>query len=200
MTENTLLAINIRGTHGSGKSVVPNLVVKRDPDIRMIKNKKGSNKPIMVSPRYKLIILGKYTGEGGGGIDNIKPAALYTDMLLDACKLAHKYGYDILFEGQILAGVYPLSSKMFSIAKEQCITPVILYLDVPHDQCVTNILKRNGGKPIHEEYVEQKHRAVWGNTKKRLDEEGIPSIVFRPKQSKKALFHAVRQLRRIYHG
>lgn len=154
------LLVNIRGTNGSGKSTIPVLMKKNDPDTyEVIKPHHGKARKILtVYPNYGWIALGSYDYQVGG-LDRF-PNKAFTEKVLRYALTKYK-NYNILMEGILAATTYSTYAQLFrEIETEFTIQPVIYYLMPPVETCVKRIKKRNGGKPFKEELVYAKYNMM----------------------------------------
>ena len=150
--------INVRGCNGSGKTTLLRCLA-RDPLCRVINVIVPDHKPIPVT--YcpgGIAIIGDYTPAAAGattaGLDRIKTQAA-------AKSVAELVGRDpdvkaVLFEGVVVSTIYGPWQE-WSKANGGMIWA---FLDTPLQTCLERIQARNGGKPIKEDQVADKHRTI----------------------------------------
>jgi len=161
--------VNIRGTNGAGKSTIPMSMIQNDPEMRVEAlgtNKKGGpGAPyITVFPQYRWVALGSYHAKTGG-LDTYKTNAM-TKMALDYA--IDKYPeYDVLMEGIIASTIKSTYAIWFQeIEKEHPeIQVIVLSFVPPLEVCLARVQQRNGGKPVREDQIASKWRAVKRNVR-----------------------------------
>lgn len=150
--------INVRGCNGSGKTTLLRSLA-RDPLCRVINVIVPDHKPIPVTYAPDgIAIIGDYTPAAAGattaGLDRIKTQAA-------AKAVAELVGRDpdvkaVLFEGVVVSTIYGPWHE-WSKANGGMIWA---FLDTPLEVCLKRIQERNGGKPIKEDQVADKHRTI----------------------------------------
>lgn len=149
--------INVRGCNGSGKTTLLRCLV-RDPLCRVINVIVPDHKPIPVTyAPGGIAIIGDYTPAAGAttaGLDRIKTQAA-------AKAVAELVGRDpdvnaVLFEGVVVSTIYGPWQE-WSKANGGMIWA---FLDTPLEVCLKRIQERNGGKPIKDDQVADKHRTI----------------------------------------
>lgn len=173
--------INVRGCNGSGKTTLLRCLA-RSPDCRLVevhqpvwraedfdhedapeqvltKVGKPKGRPIVatVTPD-RLAILGDYTPASAGattaGCDRISRQADVKAALLAMGKLPDVDA--ILFEGIIVSTIYS-SWQEFS---REVGGMTWAFLNTPLDVCLKRVQERNGGKPVKEDQIADKHRGI----------------------------------------
>ncbi len=149
--------INVRGCNGSGKTTLLRCLA-RDPLCRVVNVTVPDYKPIPVT----------YTPDGIALIGDYTPAARVAIVGLDRIKtqaaakaVAELVGRDpdvkaVLFEGVVVSTIY---GPWVDWSKANG-GMIWAFLDTPLEVCLKRIQERNGGKPIKEEQVAAKHRAI----------------------------------------
>ena len=168
--------INVRGCNGSGKTTLLRSLAKALQPLSRGAVSPPDHKPIPVTYCHGgIAILGDYTPEATGttaGCDRIKTQ--------DATKRALEIiGRDpevkvVLFEGVVV-------STIFGPWKDwaECTAPGPLwwvFLDTPVSLCLRRIQQRNGGKPIKEELVTDKHLTI-SRVRDKADQAGLNVVV-----------------------
>jgi len=164
--------INVRGCNGSGKTTLLRLLAK-DPLCRVdtlnvtheVKNKDKSGKvrvyhppiPVTYCPNG-IAILGDYTPAAAGattaGCDRIKTQEATKNALeLIAQDPNVKF---ILFEGIVVSTIYG-PWKEWAEANGGM---AWAFLDTPLDLCLARVQERNGGKPVKEDQIADKHKTI----------------------------------------
>lgn len=178
------LLVNIRGCNGSGKSTIP-MSMMDDPDMYVIeKPYKGKRKKILtVFPTYKWIALGTYFNKTGG-LDVFPNNELTQKALWYALKKFPEY--NIMMEGVIASTIKSTYVNLFHEVEEKYPDTKIIIVNFvpPFEVCLDRIQKRNGGKPIKEEIVRRKWKAVNRNVQAFKDEGFITLKVDTSKVSK----------------
>lgn len=152
--------INVRGCNGSGKTTLLRCLA-RSPDCRVVSvdTAEPGIKPIPVTITPEgYAIIGDYTRAGDGqttaGLDRIKTQA--------AAKRAAELAAGlegvkvVLFEGVVVSTIYG-PWRDWAEANGGMIWA---FLDTPLEVCLRRIQERNGGKPIQEQQVADKHRTL----------------------------------------
>ena len=150
--------INVRGCNGSGKTTLLRSLA-RDPLCPVTNVIVPDHKPIPVTyAPGGIAIIGDYTPAAAGattaGLDRIKTQAA-------AKAVAELVGRDsdvkaVLFEGVVVSTIYGPWQE-WSKANGGMIWA---FLDTPLEVCLKRIQERNGGKPIKEDQVADKHRTI----------------------------------------
>lgn len=149
--------VNLRGTNGSGKSTVARALLGpehlRQPAILApYRTPKGAQRYVQgtLNPELDLIVVGPYRTDCGG-CDAIKTQ----DLVKESVRIAATLARNVLFEGIIISTLY---SGWATFAESTPFTWA--YLDTPVELCLARIQERNGGKPIKENLVRDKHAAI----------------------------------------
>lgn len=155
--------INIRGCNGSGKTTLLRSLVKREGGgVVKMSPAFGDHKPIpfTITPAGTAI-LGDYRPPAPGqqeattaGCDRVKTQ--------DATKAALEWAASdpsvsvVLFEGVVVSTIYGPWKEWAARNGGMAWA----FLDTPLDICLQRIQARNGGKPIQEDQVADKHRTI----------------------------------------
>lgn len=165
------MIVAVRGPNGSGKSSIP-MSMLDDPDKKIVtKPWHGKQRNIYtVFPTYGWVTLGSYLIKTGGldQFDN-------NDMIKKAFWYAIKHysdKYNILMEGSIASTIYSTYANMFQEALDKYpdLEIQVVSLLPPVEECIKRIYKRNGGKPIKEDLVNEKWKATKRSHKHFLDD------------------------------
>lgn len=178
--------INVRGCNGSGKTTLLRCLA-RHPDCVVVVYQvpaRGNEIPpellkipVTFTPDG-LAIVGDYTPAAAGsttaGCDRIKTqdAAKAIVKLLTECMPPVRA---VLFEGIVVSTIYG-PWRDFNLHKLGG-RMIWAFLDTPLDVCLKRIQERNGGKPIKEDQVADKHRTIARVREKALkDGERVADI------------------------
>lgn len=127
------MIINIRGTHGSGKStILRNLINYYDS----VPDNRGERKPHgykLESPYGIIWVVGSYERECGG-CDTIQPYSLIWPRVVEYSETGH-----VLFEGALVSNSYGNIGRDSECYGSEF---VFAFLDTPLDVCIQRILKR----------------------------------------------------------
>lgn len=168
--------INVRGCNGSGKTSLLRRLAARSSFCEVVplfqpvypedQDKAGKRRGALVEATVLdngVAIVGNYSPENSGcttaGLDRIATQA-------DAKKAALLAGQlpgirAVIFEGIIVSTIYQ-GWRDFSgeVARLTGRGMIWAFLETPLDECLTRISRRNGGKPIDESLVRDKHRSI----------------------------------------
>lgn len=128
------MIINIRGTHGSGKSTVLRQFL--DNYKSQVIQPEGVHKPegyLCLTPFGDVYIVGSYK-TACGGCDGIQPYALIWPRVLDYATRGH-----VLFEGALVSNSYGNIGRYSEMFGDQF---VFAFLDTPLKTCIDRILER----------------------------------------------------------
>lgn len=155
--------VYVHGTNGSGKSTLARAVIASAGGVAVVETIPGHKKAHLTVSRAGPVFVGRY-GTACGGADGLHPYASIFDAV--ASSEAHVFA-----EGLITPGV-ETCRRLAGMAEEH----LFIVLDVPPEQCVTNVLKRRArkgtDKPYNPDNLYRKHRSAlsWGD---RLDSAGL---------------------------
>lgn len=152
--------INVRGCNGSGKTTLLRCLA-RDPLCRVINVIVPDHKPIPVTYAPDgIAIIGDYTPAAAGattaGLDRIKTQAAAKAVAELVGRGRDPDVKAVLFEGVVVSTIYGPWAE-WSKANGGMIWA---FLDTPLEVCLKRIQERNGGKPIKEDQVADKHRTI----------------------------------------
>lgn len=178
------MIVNIRGTNGSGKTTLVRSLIamgngSAQVDLAPYFTKGGKERFVpgttFILPNGKTCCaVGNYAGPNCGGCDTIKTQDLICASVEDAAK---RFDH-VLFEGVIVSTLYSRYAKLDAemYRKYEQMT-VWLYLLTPTKLCLNRIQKRNGGKPINEQLVEDKVRAITITMNKAFTDERAVKLI-----------------------
>jgi thymidylate kinase len=189
------LIVNLRGTHGSGKSTAVTKLMKAHHTELVVEVTTGKERPLV----YKLVgtkldgaplgptyIIGPYE-TACGGCDAIQPYANIWPLVEKYAKKGH-----VVFEGALVSScVGSLGEAMAARRKKDC---VVAYLDTPLQTCLDRIVKRRAKKgntkPLNPKNTESKFKSV-AATRTRFEELGVRTITINHKKAVAQLFEAL---------
>lgn len=149
--------INVRGCNGSGKTTLLRRLGVLTSCVRLIEV--PDHKPIPVSfTTDGFALIGDYSPEATGttaGLDRIKTQAAAKEVIQRTAAL-NPHVKAVLFEGVVVSTIYGPWQE-WSKANGGMYWA---FLDTPLDICLKRIQERNGGKPIKEDQVADKHRTI----------------------------------------
>jgi hypothetical protein len=168
------MIVNLRGTHGSGKStVVAKILAKYDHEPLESEQKRSGLKTlvysVMLRPRQaageRLIVIGNYD-TACGGCDGIQPY----DRIWPLVDRYGTLGYNVLFEGALVSSSYGNIGRASEPYGDNF---VFAFMDTPLDVCLLRIkarrLAKGNEKPLDPTNTEFKFHAV---AKSRIKMEG----------------------------
>ena len=149
-----LYFISLRGANGSGKSSIAHHLVKSDPDAVYIYVNGLKKIAFTYCPNYNILLLGGYKTQCGGC------DTLVMKQIVPLLKLAWMTTANVIYEGAIVGDS---KASYYDRLKELNNTLFhrkwgFAYLHMTAEECIARVYKRNGGKPIKEDMVRQKHR------------------------------------------
>jgi hypothetical protein len=150
--------VNVKGANGSGKSTIPLQLQQSDPDSFIVVSDTFGPKQVVatVFPSYGWLALGEYRTQCGG-CDAIGAG----DDIQLSLRLAWLLDYDILFEGVIVADIrstyHQLLVHLNNSERYADRRAIMLFPTTTVEECLRRIQARNGGKPINEQLVRDKH-------------------------------------------
>lgn len=161
------MIINIRGTHGSGKSHLIKQLLKRYVAQPTDVDKKGrpNNYVMPLSNGSKLYVVGPYYN-ACGGCDAIQPYSLIWPRVVEFAKVGH-----VLFEGALVSSSYGNIGRSSEVYGRSF---VFAFLSTPLDVCLDRIrrrrLARGNTKPLDPKNTEYKYNDIERSVPKIRDE------------------------------
>lgn len=171
-TREVSVIVNIRGTHGSGKStVVKKIMEKYGAAVVEHEQKTRSTRPLVYKvimpgdPLKWLFVIGPYTS-ACGGCDAIQPY----DRIWPLVDKYGALGYHVLFEGALVSSSYGNIGRSSEAYGDNF---VFAFMDTPLDVCLERIVARRAAKgnfkPLDPTNTEFKFHAVNSSRAKIID-------------------------------
>jgi len=160
------MIINLRGTHGSGKStIVRKVMEKGEFQPHFVE---GRKRPLAYYDHLKTLFIPGHYEKDCGGCDTI----LEVEHVFDIVKNAAGQGWSVLFEGILAQHSAP---RLIEVAK--LFPPVIvIILTTPLEACVKSVLERRAAsgndKPLNQDNIRREFRSV-ESAARRLRGEGL---------------------------
>lgn len=163
--------IHLRGGSGSGKtSTVKSFISKGDYKLKYITIGRKQY-PLMYDDKQEIICTGKYDETACCGLDGA----------IDSVSIMQKYLWRlmkdfkpkmIVFEAVMYGKTFKFGYELHCICKKLGFKYIGILLQPTLEQVFENISKRNGGKPIKEELIQNAYFSNYSATKK-LRENGV---------------------------
>ena len=150
-----MVAIQIRGTSGSGKTWIIKKLMNEYKFTPVIVNEKIFG---YKSKQLNVFIPGRYE-TACGGCDTIKTQ----DEICRRVKLGIKNGYSVLFEGLLSSHLAERFFKLYSELNESNVDSYFIFLNTPLSTCEENINKRRleaGKSPKKAKTVESHYHST----------------------------------------
>ncbi len=149
------MIINIRGTHGSGKSTIVRALLDKYAHQPLGEGKRPEGYKVAVPELNKpLYVVGPYV-TACGGCDAVQPYALIWPRVLTYARRGH-----VVFEGALVSSSVGEIGRAMALRKD-C---VVLFLDTPVEVCLERIQKRRLARgsldPLNPKNTVSKHRSV----------------------------------------
>ncbi len=183
------MIVNLRGTNGSGKStVIFQLLDGKTVEVVPLasyQSKAGRERFVegYLCQELDLVVVGKYA-TACGGCDGIPTQ----DLICESVRKASTLAQNVLFEGVIVSTLF---SRYSDLAKELG-GFTFAYMDTPLETCLARIQARNGGKPIKEDLVASKVRAIL-STKEKARSAGHQVLDVPHKDATKSILNLIRR-------
>lgn len=180
------MIINLRGTHGSGKSTAVAKLMQEyfcEP-IFAASNDKRPIAYKLTGAKEPVFIIGPYETQCGG-CDAIQPYASIWPLVLKYSKKGH-----VFFEGALVScSIGSIGEAM--VKRKDC---VVAYLDTPLQTCIERIQKRRAKKgdtrPLNPKNTEAKFKSV-AVTRAKFETLGVQCVTIRHKQAVKDLLEVL---------
>lgn len=176
------MILNLRGTHGSGKSTAVMSLIKKFGSTRLSPIPATSKRPeayalIVSGLKRPVFVIGPYTSQCGG-CDAIQPYARIWPLVVEYAKRGH-----VVFEGALVSCSLGSIGEAMVKRKKDC---VVAYLDTPLEVCVERIVarraKKGNDKPLNSKNTELKFKSI-GNTRPRFEAAGVRCVTINYKKA-----------------
>jgi predicted kinase len=191
------MILNIRGTHGSGKSTLVRKLLDSGTTMAAV-NEDGSpsdaKRPagyvVFGLPGMKkgaaMYVVGPYE-TACGGADAIQPYDLIWPRVLEYARKGH-----VIFEGALVSSsVGNIGREMAARRQKDC---VVLFLDTPVQVCLDRIAKRRAAKgderPLNPKNTTVKHHAV-EVSRPKLEALGLRCVTLHHRKAFKELMEVI---------
>jgi hypothetical protein len=182
--------LNIRSTHGGGKSTAVVELMKLHTTVTPLEvNAKG--RPLIYQLTHKTLgskptyVIGAYE-TACGGADGIQP---YNRIWPLVEKYAKKG--NVVFEGALVSCSLGSIGEEMVARKRSC---VVAYLDTPLEVCIERIqkrrLKKGNTQPLNPKNTELKFKSI-GNTRPRFEALGVRCVTIDYKKAARQLFEVL---------
>lgn len=143
------MIVNIRGTSGSGKSTLVRRVMSVAGErVTLTKKHLTKEKDVVAGyefPMSKLLVVGPYPNEAGGGCDNYSTPGV-ADWFVATIADGVSRGLNVVYEGQI-AGKWS-TERCVKLSRLSPMT--VILLTTPLDVCLASIAERRAARGITE--------------------------------------------------
>lgn len=168
------MIINIRGTHGSGKSTLVRSLINRYKGVPLdpVKGKPAGYRLIVPWLTRGLYVVGSYE-TACGGCDGIQPYALIWPRVEDYAALGH-----VLFEGALVSSSY---GNIGRASEKYGDAFVFAFMNTPLKTCLGWIAARRAArgveKPLNPANTVHKYESIMSSIPKIRDEFGRRVVV-----------------------
>lgn len=167
------MIVNVRGTHGTGKTTVVRRVMEHYPKRKAVFLPEGRRLPIGYICKRKgsrpLFVPGSYEHPITGGCDNIPKV----DLIYGQIRKYAKRGFDVLYEGIVAQHSTPNIMQMH----ERGMDVHVVVLDLPIKKALKGVKsrrkKRGETKPFNPLNTEKEGRDIISSSE-RLRDAGVP--------------------------
>lgn len=158
--------IQIRGCNASGKTTTVRQFIQRNNfEIKEI-NIKGKKTFITTNNDNSIVVLGRYDKKTGGCDLFDNKEHVFNTIIWIIMNLRPQI---IIFEGLIYSFTYKFASVLSDYVRNYKYKYVGICLYISPELSLTRLYKRNGGKPVKENLIYAKTKAMMGAYKKLFD-------------------------------
>lgn len=171
------MILNVRGTHGSGKSTIALELLKKYTHEALGTGKRPEGYKLLIPGLHKyLFLVGPYA-TACGGCDAIQPYDLIWPRVLLYAKKGH-----VLFEGALVSSSVGNIGRAMA-ARKDC---VVGFMDTPLEECLRRIQARRAARgderPLNPHNTTVKHQAV-ERSRPKLEELGLRCVTINHKRA-----------------
>ncbi|MBV5296647.1 MAG: hypothetical protein JZU64_00580 [Rhodoferax sp.] len=163
--------VYVHGTNGSGKSTLARAVIAAAGGVTGVSCIVGAPKATWThTGAAGVVLVGKY-GNACGGVDGLAPYASIKDIVANNAG----FGRSIMAEGLITPGVETCQHLADTVDEA-----LFIFLDVPVERCITNVLSRRARKGTTKDYDPAnllKKRQSAESWEKRLSAAGLKTQI-----------------------
>jgi thymidylate kinase len=167
------MLINLRGTHGAGKSTIVRALCNESAaqPIYGVLRQRPEAYELTFAGKTKAFVIGPYNTPCGG-CDAVQPYELI-------CPLIEKYAAagHVIFEGALISSCWGAVGRLMERWMREAI---VVFLDTPADECVRRVkarrLQRGDGRAFDPAHLIQKHATI-ARLKQKLDAAGVVQTV-----------------------
>lgn len=167
-----MAVVDIRGTHGSGKSHIPIFLLHKYDHDDITEGDKHLGYYI---PQLKLAIVGKYSNQCGG-CDGVGGP----DEVVRRTKLFVRRYTNVLLEGILVSHTF---KRYKELAKAVPGRYVFCFLDTPLAKCIARVrgrrLKAGNRKPFDPKKVKKDYACIWQSVRSKCVEAGLEVVVLK---------------------
>lgn len=165
------MILNIRGANGAGKTTLARGFIPpntKTVELAHYMAKKDKAKTVIGyhDDRNDVIVCGSYR-TGCGGMDTMPNF----EVARQAIEKAAFSASHVIAEGVLASTVYESWHLFARALQERGKVFAFVYLHTPLDECLRRIYARNGGKPIKEDQVKAKVKAVMRTREKAIKDK-----------------------------
>lgn len=166
------MIINIRGTHGSGKSTIVKTILNTYNGVALGPEKKPEGYSMTIADGSKLFVVGSYK-TACGGCDGIQPYNMIWPRVVEYAQEGH-----VLFEGALVSSSYGNIGRDSTVYGDQF---VFAFLNTPLQVCLDRIMQRRKSKgvdkPLNPKNTTSKYENIQKSIPKIRDEFGRRVVV-----------------------
>lgn len=181
------MIVDIRGTHGSGKSTLVRLLLKKYEHVPVTEGYTGELLGYSL-PEINCGVIAKYT-EFGGGCDGVKSA----DEVVRRVRMFHARFDRVVLEGILVSHTF---QRYADLATELGNGDYrFLFLDTPLAKCIERVEKRRlakgNTKPLNPKNIQKDYRVVWEKLRPKFTAAGFNVTIVNWKQPLPILLKAL---------
>ncbi len=180
------MILDIRSTHGGGKSYIPHYILKTYPHTK-ITDDSGVLLGYHV-PEFDLAIVGKYT-TNCGGCDEVGSA----DEVVRRVRLFHSQYINVLLEGILVAHTF---QRYADLARELG-NYKFFFLDTPLDLCIERVkarrLAKGNTKILNPANITKDWNNIWNKVREKVAAAGLDYQIVNHMKSTEQIIEVLKQ-------